>query len=59
MSPCAYFTASASISADSGRIWSAGTQQPKTQRKHTVQGVAEELGVARTTIYRYLERERQ
>jgi DNA invertase Pin-like site-specific DNA recombinase len=27
------------------------------KRKHTVQDIADELGVARTTIYRYLERE--
>jgi DNA invertase Pin-like site-specific DNA recombinase len=27
------------------------------KRKHTVQDIAEELGVARTTIYRYLDRE--
>jgi AcrR family transcriptional regulator len=26
------------------------------KRKHTVQDIADELGVARTTIYRYLER---
>jgi len=28
------------------------------KRKHTVQDIANELGVARTTIYRYLEREK-
>ena len=28
------------------------------KRKHTVQDIADELGVARTTIYRYLEREK-
>lgn len=28
------------------------------KRKHTVKDIAEELGVARTTIYRYLEREK-
>lgn len=28
------------------------------KRRHTVQQIAEELGVARTTIYRYLEREK-
>jgi AcrR family transcriptional regulator len=26
------------------------------KRKHTVQDIADELGVARTTIYRYLEK---
>jgi DNA invertase Pin-like site-specific DNA recombinase len=26
------------------------------KRKHTVQDIADELGVARTTIYRYLDR---
>lgn len=29
---------------------------PDGRRKHTVQDIADELGVARTTIYRYLER---
>lgn len=29
------------------------------KRKHTVQDIADELGVARTTIYRYLEREKR
>jgi len=29
---------------------------PDGKRKHTVQDIADELGVARTTIYRYLER---
>ncbi|MFJ2961149.1 recombinase family protein [Streptomyces collinus] len=29
------------------------------KRKHTVQDIASELGVARTTIYRYLEREKR
>lgn len=28
------------------------------KRKHTVQDIADELGVARTTIYRYLERQK-
>lgn len=28
------------------------------KRKHTVQDIADELGVARTTVYRYLEREK-
>lgn len=30
---------------------------PDGKRKHTVQDIARELGVARTTIYRYLERD--
>lgn len=29
---------------------------PDGKRKHTVQSIAEELGVARTTIYRYLDK---
>jgi DNA invertase Pin-like site-specific DNA recombinase len=31
---------------------------PDGKRKHTVQEIADQLGVARTTIYRYLDREK-